>query len=407
MPVELSIIIPCFNCEKTLEEAVDSCFTQDVENFEIIMVDDGSTDGTRDVMGALARKHAEIRIFAHEKNQGGGATRNTGIQHSTGTYVYCLDSDNILSEGSLRCMIDFSIDEKIDGAAFYDRRFFQGKNPARYTSHINTALGRTIELGDLFNNTHTLLDNFLYTRESYDKTPGYPEHHGFDTQGFEVRYLSSGNTVRICPDTIFYHRRGSGKKSYFERVYESGYFSLNYALIFEDIFHLLSPSIRETIASFSLFQKNKLGEDNLLEAVRAKVLAQENIFAEDHDMYVIPRGAEAWVQDHVASTDASDVLTHAVLSQAQQDYTQALTYVGYSIASRMEVSPYLQMLCMRALQGLAGAPYRDIVTNVLADSTAFVPTPRTGSPAIITALARRHPRIFRAISRLRHRTYTI
>src|SRR5436190_906289 len=69
MKPTLSIIIPCFNSEKTIEEAVHSCFQQNLnENFEIVIVDDGSTDATKEIIRNLAEKHSEIKYFLLEKN---------------------------------------------------------------------------------------------------------------------------------------------------------------------------------------------------------------------------------------------------------------------------------------------------------------------------------------------------
>ena len=65
----VTIIIPCFNCTKTLAAAFESCFTQGIEGpFEIVMVDDASTDGTKPLMEQLASKHPNVKLGFHEKN---------------------------------------------------------------------------------------------------------------------------------------------------------------------------------------------------------------------------------------------------------------------------------------------------------------------------------------------------
>jgi len=269
--LKLSIIIPCYNCEKTLKEAFDSCFTQKLneQEFEIIMVDDGSSDKTRDLMMALASSKTNVKTFFHDKNRGGGAARNTGIDQSSGTFIFCLDSDNILADDTFPKMILCAEQFNLDGVAIHDRRFFS-TNINNFKSSLNTVLDREIKLEDLFNDTRTLLDNFLYTRASYDKTKGYPEHHGFDTQCFEVRYLSVGNKIRVCKDTLFFHRQAASVASYYEREYNSGNFSKNYYLILEEIIPLLSDEAVIVLLNFEIFTKwstkeNLLGEIFLLE----------------------------------------------------------------------------------------------------------------------------------------------
>jgi glycosyltransferase involved in cell wall biosynthesis len=88
----ITIVIPSFNRKAKLCRAVASVLSQDFEDFEIIVVDDASTDGTR---AALARiSDPRLRVLCHEKNEGGGAARNTGIRAAAGDFVAFLDSDD-------------------------------------------------------------------------------------------------------------------------------------------------------------------------------------------------------------------------------------------------------------------------------------------------------------------------
>ena len=82
MSHKLSIIMPCYNCTATLEEALASIYTQELEMpFEVVMVNDGSTDGTGQLIEELARRYAHIRYVSHDRNRGGGAARNNA-RHS-------------------------------------------------------------------------------------------------------------------------------------------------------------------------------------------------------------------------------------------------------------------------------------------------------------------------------------
>jgi len=276
---KLSIIIPCYNCVETLKEAFDSCFTQNLtlEDFEIIMVDDGSSDTTWALINKLAGTKQNVKVLFHKKNKGGGAARNTGIRESSGTFIFCLDSDNILEKNTFSRMISFAENFNLDGVAIHDRRFFSS-DTTRYKSSMNLVFDRNITLEDLFNETHVLLDNFLYRRTAYNKTKGYPEHHGFDTQCFEVRFLSAGNKVQICPETIFYHRQAAATASYYEREYNSGNFSKNYYLIFEEIAPLLSDEAVLMLMKFDIFTKWSTKENLLTEIF--KLARANNLFKE-------------------------------------------------------------------------------------------------------------------------------
>lgn len=288
----ISVIVPCYNCAATLAEAVESCFAQGVAGLEIVMVDDGSTDGTRAVMDSLAAKHPEIRILSHGKNRGGGAARNTGIRAAQGELLYCLDGDNVFAPGTLARAADFIEEKDVDGAAFYERRFFGEEGMERCSSQFNRLPDRAVALRDLFDEADILLDNFLYTKESYLRTSGYPEHHGFDTQTFEILYLAAGNRVMICPDTAFYHRQGQkGHKSYFEREYEKGLFSINTFLALEPALGLLHGSVIDLCATWDVLAKNRFGAGrSLLDALKRHARAGGLLLASEGPE---PRSARA------------------------------------------------------------------------------------------------------------------
>ena len=85
-----SVVVPTYNHAQFLGKALESVLTQDCQDFEIVVVDDGSTDATPQVLASFADK---IRIV-HQENQGPGAARNLGVKNSTGEYIAFLDSDD-------------------------------------------------------------------------------------------------------------------------------------------------------------------------------------------------------------------------------------------------------------------------------------------------------------------------
>ena len=93
MSPKLSIIIPCYKSEATLEETLVSVLAQDFEAWEAILVDDGSPDAVASIADEWMRKDARFRYYKKE-NAGLGAARNTGIELAEGTFILPLDSDN-------------------------------------------------------------------------------------------------------------------------------------------------------------------------------------------------------------------------------------------------------------------------------------------------------------------------
>ena len=116
MPVEISIVIPVYNTGKILQETVDSVLNQTIKDFELIIIDDGSSDSeTIQIIARQADKR--IKVF-RQKNAGVAAARNLGIHHSQGRYIAFLDHDDLwIPEKLQRCMMVFQ--EQKDAVLVY------------------------------------------------------------------------------------------------------------------------------------------------------------------------------------------------------------------------------------------------------------------------------------------------
>ncbi|MGI9434807.1 MAG: glycosyltransferase family 2 protein, partial [Geminicoccaceae bacterium] len=93
----VSVVIPVFNRASTIAGAVESCLAQTYPHFEIILVDDGSSDDIGSAVRSFADTTADatkIRLVRHAHNQGVSAARNTGVREAKGVYVAFLDSDD-------------------------------------------------------------------------------------------------------------------------------------------------------------------------------------------------------------------------------------------------------------------------------------------------------------------------
>jgi len=97
MPV-VSIIIPTYNAEKYVKRCLDSVFLQQYDDIEVIVINDGSTDKSKNI---LEEYHRDIRII-HQKNMGPSAARNTGILNARGEYVAFLDADDMWVQGKIQ-----------------------------------------------------------------------------------------------------------------------------------------------------------------------------------------------------------------------------------------------------------------------------------------------------------------
>ncbi|HEX7490074.1 MAG TPA: glycosyltransferase family 2 protein [Candidatus Limnocylindrales bacterium] len=97
----VSVIVPAHNRAETIAAAIESIRSQTFEDFEIVVVDDGSSDGTADIARALESKEPRLRVHAHPHNRGAQAARNTGIRAARGEWIAFLDSDDLYYRDSL------------------------------------------------------------------------------------------------------------------------------------------------------------------------------------------------------------------------------------------------------------------------------------------------------------------
>lgn len=101
--MEISIIIPVYNKETYLEKCFDSIFSQDFDSFEVVAVDDGSTDGSGQVCDSVAAREQRLRVI-HVENGGVTAARRIGTEQAVGRYITFVDADDLLTPHSLRTM---------------------------------------------------------------------------------------------------------------------------------------------------------------------------------------------------------------------------------------------------------------------------------------------------------------
>ena len=101
----VTIVVPVYNVEKFLNQCIESIINQNYKNFEIILVDDGSTDNSGSICDEYADKYDYIFTY-HKSNSGLGLTRNYGMERANGKYIMFVDSDDFLGENSLKKLVE-------------------------------------------------------------------------------------------------------------------------------------------------------------------------------------------------------------------------------------------------------------------------------------------------------------
>ncbi|MBI9099497.1 MAG: glycosyltransferase family 2 protein [Spirochaetaceae bacterium] len=103
----VSIISPVYNSSETLRDTINSVLRQTYTNWELILIDDKSTDNSREIIVEYTKKYHNIKMLVNDINQGVCYSRNRGINHSNGKYIAFLDSDDLWMERKLEIQIPF------------------------------------------------------------------------------------------------------------------------------------------------------------------------------------------------------------------------------------------------------------------------------------------------------------
>lgn len=114
---KISVIIPVYNVEKFLERCLDSVLAQTFQDFEIICVNDGSTDRSGEILASYASKDSRIRVF-EQTNQGASVARNNGLAQIKGDYIFFLDSDDVIHYQSFEILTKLLEENNADMVSF-------------------------------------------------------------------------------------------------------------------------------------------------------------------------------------------------------------------------------------------------------------------------------------------------
>lgn len=141
----VSVIIPVYNSEKYIEECLNCVMGQTYGEFEIVVVNDGSTDSSEKIINALKEKDNRIK-YVKQENAGAGEARNTGIQNASGKYVIFLDSDDKIKEDYIEKLVNEIVTKQQDivcsGEKYFDATKGLNKKVSE-TLYQYTILGAT------------------------------------------------------------------------------------------------------------------------------------------------------------------------------------------------------------------------------------------------------------------------
>lgn len=212
----ISVIIPVYNVEEYLRECVDSVLNQTYQTFEIILVNDGSTDSSGEICDEYASNDERICVV-HQKNSGPSKTRNTGLENATGKYIYFLDSDDYIENNALELLVNTAESSNAD-LVFFDARSFSDD-------------GAEIRQGYVINGTYEAKSGYEILTELHNNK----DYHCSVVLLFISRSLLSSDNIRFlesayCSEDMLFtykvfcssKKAAQCKNTLYHRRYRSG-----------------------------------------------------------------------------------------------------------------------------------------------------------------------------------------
>ena len=135
--ISVSVIMPCYNSEIYLPNLFQMFKAQTFKNYELIFIDDGSTDNTNLLISEQLKKDKRIKLITLLKNTGAGNARNVGLKHAIGDYIIFLDSDDIFYPNLLKTTYELALKNKVDILIFdFECRFSNNTSCRFYRNYL-------------------------------------------------------------------------------------------------------------------------------------------------------------------------------------------------------------------------------------------------------------------------------
>lgn len=194
---KISVVVPCYNQGKFLSEALDSVLAQTLQEWECIVVDDGSTDNSADIAKAYCAKDNRIR-YVYQENAGPSAARNKGVSLTSAPLVFFLDGDDVILSELLGLGVEY-MEKHTDCILYYTKGEYFGSRHGEfilnYTSYRDLLVANSIDC------------LCIVRRTDFERVGGFDEGlFGYEDWEFFIRLLYHNDTIYKEPQILFKYR---------------------------------------------------------------------------------------------------------------------------------------------------------------------------------------------------------
>ncbi|WP_373472221.1 glycosyltransferase family 2 protein [Carnobacterium alterfunditum] len=227
-----SVVMPAFNCENTIGKTITSVLKQSFTDFELIIVNDGSTDDTQQVLERYHSEDSRVK-FKTIQNGGPGNARNKGIEITNGRYLLFVDSDDVMKDGTLEIYANHVKDERIDlVVSSYSMNVLDGEELV--DTRLVEAPNQSIETHEEFlDNIYPLMNkqlmyvawNKLFKLEIV-KSHGieFPPYNSCEDRLFNIHYFNYVNNCKVVSDVLYdysFDGKNSLTNKYFDNKFDT------------------------------------------------------------------------------------------------------------------------------------------------------------------------------------------
>ena len=215
---EISVIMPCYNTEKYVEETLKSVLNQSFKNYEIICLNDGSTDGTVQILNKYQKLYSNIRVISNE-NHGVAYERNIGIQSSKGKYIYYMDSDDLIRENCLETLYNYAENDKLDVVYFEADSFYETEEIKKDFPQFQTLYHRKKEYKEVYSGHDLYIQmeqagdikmsvGLQFARRDFliENNIHFEEMRAFEDNLYTLQVMLKADKARCVKDSLYLRR---------------------------------------------------------------------------------------------------------------------------------------------------------------------------------------------------------
>lgn len=225
--IKISIIIPVYNTSKYLDKCLMSVIKQNYQNTEIVLVNDGSTDNSDEICKKYSKKYKNIKYFSKE-NEGLGETRNKAVKIATGDYLFFLDSDDFIEEGTLKTLVDETDNGKIDVILFDYYKYIENDNSK---THISLIPFKIENKKTIITSMPTASCKLIKKEIFVNNNLSFPKDIYFEDNAMTPYMLSLINTFKYIQKPLYYYVQHQGSilnQTKYNKKWEEIFTSLEY-----------------------------------------------------------------------------------------------------------------------------------------------------------------------------------